>query len=154
MSVLRLSHIGICVAALERSVRFYRDVCGFRERSRLEIEGAEAGRLLELPGGKLPAVYLERDGTRIELLYYPEVGHLPVDAPRPMNLAGLTHLSFRVDDVDATIVAVEDNGGRCLGATRIDHREFGTAAVFVTDPDGMRIELLQAPGDPDALPGA
>ena len=25
--------------------------------------------------------------------------------------------------------------------------------AFITDPDGLRIELLQVPGDPDALPG-
>jgi len=154
MSVLRLSHIGICVAQLERSVRFYRDVFGFRELSRLDVEGADSARLLDLPGGKLEAVYLERDGTRIELLYYPEAGHVPVDAPRPMNLAGLTHLSFRVADIDAVLAAAEEAGGRCLTGTRIDHPAWHSAAVFVTDPDGLRIELLQAPGDPDALPGA
>jgi len=25
--------------------------------------------------------------------------------------------------------------------------------MFVTDPDGLRIELLQMPGDPNTLPG-
>lgn len=154
MSVLRLSHIGICVAELDRSVRFYRDVFGFRELTRLEVEGAESEQLIELPDGKLQAVYLERDNTRIELLYFPKAGHIPVDGPRPMNLAGLTHLSFRVDDVDATLAAVEAAGGRCLSATRIGDREFGWGAIFVTDPDGMRIELLQSPGDPNSLPGA
>lgn len=154
MSVLRLSHIGICVAELERSVRFYRDVFGFRELSRLDIDSAESERLIDLPDGKLQAVYLERDGTRIELLYFPRAGHIPVDAPRPINLVGLTHLSFRVEDIDIAVAAVEAAGGRCLGATRIGDREFGWGAVFVTDPDGMRIELLQSPGDPDALPGA
>ena len=70
MTVQRLSHIGICVSDLERSVRFYRDVLGFEEMSRLQVKGAEAERLLQLAGGELQAVYLQRDGTRIELLFY------------------------------------------------------------------------------------
>jgi hypothetical protein len=28
-----------------------------------------------------------------------------------------------------------------------------TRAAFVTDPDGTRVELVEAPGDPAALPG-
>lgn len=153
MSVQRLSHIGICVSDLEQSVGFYRDALGFAELSRLAVAGAESERLLDIEGGELEAVYLERDGTRIELLYYPAAGHQRGDTPRPMNRLGLTHLSLRVDSVDDAIAAVERTGGAVLAHTLIDNKAWHTRAVFVTDPDGLRIELLQAPGDPDALPG-
>lgn len=153
MNVQRLSHIGICVAELERSVRFYRDVLGFRELSRLALEGAAPERLLGLEGGKLEAVYLERDGTRIELLYYPVAGHLEAESPCPMNRLGFTHLSLRVASVDAVVAAVENAGGAVLADTRIDNAAWRSSAVFVTDPDGLRIELVQAPGDPNKLPG-
>ena len=63
MTIQRLSHIGICVSELERSVCFYRDVLGFQELCRLQVEGAEAERLLNIDGGELQAVYLERDDT-------------------------------------------------------------------------------------------
>lgn len=153
MSVQRLSHIGICVSDLERSVRFYRDGLGFEELSRLKVEGAESERLLNIAGGELQAVYLERDGTRIELLYYPVAGHQRGDNPCPMNRLGLTHLSLRVESVDGTIEAVEHTGGRRLADTRIDNKAWHTSAIFVIDPDGLRIELLEAPGDPNRLPG-
>ena len=39
MNVQRLSHIGICVSELERSVAFYRDALGFEEISRLRVSG-------------------------------------------------------------------------------------------------------------------
>jgi glyoxylase I family protein len=100
------------------------------------------------------AVYLQRDGTRIELLYYPQAGHQGARTPAPMNRLGLTHLSLRVADLDAVVAAVVALDGACLAATRIDHDAWRSKAVFVTDPDGLRIELLQAPGDPDVLPGA
>lgn len=153
MSVQRLSHIGICVSELERSVHFYRDVLGFAELSRLQVEGPEAERLLNIAGGELQAVYLERDGTRLELLYYPVAGHEQNDTPRPMNRLGFTHLSLRVEDLDALLDPIVKAGGTPLVNSRVDNEAWGTKALFVTDPDGLRIELLQAPGDPNALPG-
>ena len=153
MTVQRLSHIGICVSDLERSVCFYRDTLGFQELSRLQVKGQEAERLLNIAGGELQAVYLERDGTRIELLFYPVAGHEQNDTPRPMNRLGFTHLSLRVADLDALVATIEQAGGAILANTRVDNEDWGTKALFVTDPDGLRIELLQAPGSPDALPG-
>jgi catechol 2,3-dioxygenase-like lactoylglutathione lyase family enzyme len=45
-------------------------------------------------------------------------------------------------------------GVRILDRTRIDIPAFEAGAVFVTDPDGTLIELVQAPGDPSVPPGA
>ena len=152
MSAHRLTHIGICVAELERSLHFYRDVLGFEEVSRLEMKGPVTERLLEIAGGELQAVYLKLDGTCIELLYYPVAGHETSATVRPMNLVGLTHLSLTVADIDAVIAAVAQAGGRPLDHTRIEH-EGKSKAIFVTDPDGLRIELVQARGNANTLPG-
>ena len=152
-AVQRLTHIGICVTDLERSVAFYRDALGFATRSRLDVEGAEYEQLLDLQNVRLRAVYLERDGTRIELLHFRAPGETGGPGPRPINQTGLTHLSFRVASLNEAIAAVESNGGRALASSRIDNPRFQTAAIFVTDPDGLRIELLETPGDPDSLPG-
>ena len=154
MGVQRLSHIGICVSDLERSIAFYRDALGFALLSELEVSGAESEQLLDLEPVVLRAVYLERDHTRIELLHFEEPGETGAPGPHPVNRLGLTHLSFRVDDLDDAVEAVERNGGRTLKRSRIDNPRFQTAAIFVTDPDGLRIELLTAPGDPGALPGS
>jgi glyoxylase I family protein len=150
--VLRLSHIGLCVSDLERSLVFYRAL-GFEERARLHVSGEPSAQLLDLAEVELTAVYLERDGTRIELLHYPTPGHVGDGAPRPMNGLGLTHLSLRVDDLDAVTTALAEAGGRILERSRIGIRAASTHAVFTTDPDGTRIELVQAPGNPDRLPG-
>lgn len=148
MNEHRLSHIGICVSDLERSVHFYRDLLGFQEVSRLEIEGPVTERLLDISGGSLQAVYLKMGGTVIELLYYPVAGHEPAETPRAMNKLGLTHISINVADLDVAVTAVEQGGGQQLNHTLIDTG--GSKAMFVTDPDGMRIELVQAMFNPDA----
>jgi len=154
MQVQRLSHIGICVTDLEASVAFYCNALGFSELSRLEVSGPESEQLLQLKNVALRAVYLERDGTRIELLHFDSPGEVGGPGPRPVNQTGLTHLSFRVTSLDDTIASVESRGGHVLEGTRIENPLYDTSAIFVSDPDGLRIELLESPGDPNALPGA
>lgn len=154
MALLRLTHIGICVSDLDRALRFYRDGLGFRLRSALEIAGEPTATLLRLRDVDLHALYLERDGTRIELLHYRSPGHVAGEAPRPMNRLGLTHLSMRVDDLDATLADAVRAGAVVLADSRIDIPAFAAAAVLVTDPDGTIVELVQAPGDPADPPGA
>ena len=153
MTIQRLSHIGLCVSDLERSARFYTQGLGFSPAGSLEVEGEATDTLLGLSGTQLSALYLERDGTRIELLHYRQPGSVEQDAPRPMNWVGLTHLSFRVADLEATLNNLTAVGGVILRETRTENRHFGAAAIFVTDPDGTRIELIEQPGDPNVLPG-
>ena len=153
MAILRLTHIGICVADLEQSVRFYRDLLGFNVRSDLQVQGEPTDTLLRLPDVDLHAVYVERDGTRIELLHYVSPGAVGEGEARSMNQRGLSHLALRVDDLAATVQTLRAAGVRILDETRIDVPAFSTAAVFVCDPDGTLIELLQSPADLQAPPG-
>ncbi len=145
----RLSHVGICVADLERSLRFYGEGLGFAEVGALDLAGEPSATLLELPGVELRARYLERDGARIELLHFPRPGATG-GGTRPMNALGLTHLSFRVADLDGTLRRLLALGGRPLSHTRVENPDLGMQAVFLTDPDGTRIELVAGPGDPGA----
>src|SRR5262249_13177357 len=145
--LLRLTHIGICVSDWERSLRFYRDVLGFQYLSELEVAGEPSSTLLRLKNVRLRAVYLERDGTRIELLHYTSPDHRGGSEPRPMNQLGLTHLSLRVDNLGATLDQLTNAGVRILDETRIEIAAHKAAAVFITDPDGTLIELVQSPGD-------
>ena len=153
MAVLRMTHVGICVTDVERSIRFYRDLLGFAYRAELRVQGEPSDTLLRLRGVDLHAVYLERDGTRIELLHYAAPGAVGDATPRSMNERGLTHLSLRVDRLADTLATLRAAGVRVLDETHIDMPDFGAAAIFVADPDGTLIELVQSPGDLEAPPG-
>jgi lactoylglutathione lyase len=65
-----------------------------------------------------------------------------------MNELGLTHLSIRVDDVSAVAATLEALGGTVVSGTRTTFDLPGAPLDFVycTDPDGVRIELMQLPG--------
>lgn len=150
MTVRRLTHLGICVADVERSVAFYSEVLGFVEVGRFADRYGYSSPILELPDVRLEAVYLERDGWRIELMYFAQPPAVGPAARRPMNQLGLTHLSFVVTNLDDAVAAVRRRGGTVIDATRMEMR---SRAVFATDPDGTRLELIERQGDPLAIPG-
>jgi|SRR5690606_25467117 len=139
-----VSHLGLCVSDLPRALAFWRDALGFREGKQLDVAGDLAETLLGLRDLDLRAVFLERDGLRLELLHFVSPGHRGAGEPRPMNALGYTHLSLRVEDFDATLAAVEAAGGRVLRGTLVRDPASGRGAVFVTDPDGARVELVDA----------
>jgi catechol 2,3-dioxygenase-like lactoylglutathione lyase family enzyme len=152
-AIQRLSHVGICVSDLERSLRFYRDLLGFTVEHELEIGGQPTDTLLRLRDTHVKAVYLLRDGVRVELLQFLSPP-APPRGERVMNEPGLTHLSFRVADLRGVVDALRVGGERVLDETVLDFPDFQAAACFILDPDGQLIELVQAPGDPSAPPHA
>jgi catechol 2,3-dioxygenase-like lactoylglutathione lyase family enzyme len=143
------SHVGICVSDLERSLRFYCEGLGF-ELTESYTVGPEFGGLMEVNGDiVLQSRFITRDGMRLELLRFDAPGFQGSAARRPMNQLGLTHLSVRVEDVDAMAAVIRELGGTVLDHTRtkFDNPD-GSKSDFVycTDPDGVRIELMNLPG--------
>lgn len=152
MAILHFSHSGICVSDLDRSTAFYRDVFGFKQHHGLKFKGEPAATLLQIKDVEFEVVYLERDDTVIELLHYTEEAPTRDPVPREMNRVGLTHFSFNVDNVGEVCREVEAAGGRILSQTQIGEFSGTSSVIFVTDPDGCLIELVQSPADPKRLP--
>jgi catechol 2,3-dioxygenase-like lactoylglutathione lyase family enzyme len=151
LAIQRFTHVGIAVSDMARSLRFYRDLLGFTWEHALDVAGDPVDTLLRLRGTQLHAEYLTRDGTRIELMHFANPP-APARPERPLNQHGLTHLSFRVSDLDAALDALRAAGERVLEDTVLRFPEWQSAACFIVDPDGQLIELVQAPGDPAAPP--
>jgi catechol 2,3-dioxygenase-like lactoylglutathione lyase family enzyme len=147
----RVTHVGVCVTDLERSIAFYRDLLGFEYLSEIHVVGEPSDTLLALKDVDLKAAYLERDGLRLELLLFASPKSPGTARPRAMNDLGFTHLSIRVSELAEVEKRLRAAGVTVIDATRIDIPAFEAAAVMIEDPDGLRIELVQAPGDP-ALP--
>ena len=118
------------------------------------MQGEPSDTLLRLRGVDLQAVYLERDGTRIELLHYVAPGAVG-DGAHAADERARPHPSVaaRRQTSQDTLAALRAAGVRVLDETLIDIPDFGAAAVFIADPDGTLIELVQSPGDLEAPPG-
>jgi glyoxylase I family protein len=142
-----VSHVGICVSDLDASLRFYRDGLGFAEMAAHDV-GEEFAALMEVEGVRLRSRMIAKDGVTIELLGYDAPGVTGDGTRRPMNQLGLTHLSLRVSDVEGTAATIERLGGTVVRDTRTTFAFGGSTLDFVycTDPDGVRIELMDLGG--------
>ena len=141
-ATVSLSHVGICTSDVERSVHFYTEALGFVLERSIDGIGPPYDRLMELPGVECRAKYLKCGAATIELIGYPGGGVTGSAERRAMNQLGFTHMTLVVDDVDAVAARVVKCGGRVHPETEIDS-PFGPM-VICTDPDGVRIELMQS----------
>ena len=140
------SHVGICVSDLDRSLRFYCDGLGFEVAERYDLDSTQMPGLdasLEVPGPvTLVSQMIVNGSMKVELLHYP--GREAEGTPSTSRgLLGLTHLSFNVDQVDSAAARLVEHGGTILEHTRSDA---GIVLLFLTDPDGTRIELMGGAG--------
>ena len=126
----RIDHIELLTATPERTIAFYIDVLGFRERERARIP--------ETPLGPLELAYLELGGTTIEVMCYPEAKSI---APRSAEQRlGWQCLALEVDDMDGALAALEDKGVEVAWGP-IKRPAYARAEI--RDPDGNPIELRQ-----------
>jgi catechol 2,3-dioxygenase-like lactoylglutathione lyase family enzyme len=141
---VRTSHVGMAVTDLDASTRFYTEGLGFAAGPSFE-SGDETAAVSEVqPPVRMTLRYLTKGGFRLGLMGW-DTPPLQGSASRFRNQQGLTHLSFEVDDVDATAARLVELGGAAIPGARMQLGGTPPAitVVFVTDPDGIRIELLQ-----------
>ena len=136
------SHLGLCVADLERSLRFYCDGLGFERSVAFDLDdttvpGIERGLELHAPVS-VTSQFVQLGAVKIELLHYRTPQPTGTPSSNRAQL-GFTHLSFHVDDVDAVAARLVEYGGTILPDTRAN---VGVEIVFLADPDGARIELM------------
>ena len=141
------SHFGICVSDLERSLRFYCDALGFEKAESHQI-GAEFAALMDFDDVSVTSQFIRKGHTAIELLSFSEPAPFGDKQRRAVNQLGLTHLSLRVRDVEAVAAKMVELGGSRVASSRTTIDFGGTPLEFVycTDPDGVRIELMDLGG--------
>jgi lactoylglutathione lyase len=140
------SHIGVCVSDLERSTRFYTEVLGFRPVLTMDL-GPELAATMEVADCAFTSRMLGRGDVRVELLHWRSQEAEGDGRRRPMTRLGLTHLCLRVGDVEPVLRAAEAYGGAAHRETTTELPGMGADGgpvrlVYLTDPDGVRIELM------------
>jgi glyoxylase I family protein len=140
-----IDHVGITVRNLERSLTFYRDLLGLRV---IELSGEEdIGAIVGIPGARIRAADLDvGDGRIFELLEYVAAGG--DDVPQRPNGAGCPHVALRVPDLTEVLRRLAEAGhlpdGEPATITGAIAWE-GATVVYLRDPDGAIIELVQRP---------
>ena len=125
-SEMKLLYTGIRVRDLETSIRFYREVMGMRVSRRGKMGHGGVWVEMQSPGSP----------QRLELNWYPPASRFY----RPYRKGEeLDHLAFRVPDVGRAFSEVTSKGAR-PEVEPFDEERY--AFAFVSDPDGIWIELL------------
>jgi catechol 2,3-dioxygenase-like lactoylglutathione lyase family enzyme len=136
---LSAHHAAVTVADLDRAVAFYRDTFDFDVIDRFEVAGEAFATAVGVPDATGRFAHLDAGGVRIELVEYDPQGDARGQAD--LNQPGAHHLGLAVDDVDAFHDGL-DAGVETLSEPRTTAS--GTRILFVRDPEGNLIEVLDA----------
>lgn len=132
-------HYGLTVDDLDRAVEFYRDVLGLDVLAEFAVAGDAFATGVGVDGASAEFAHLDAGGARLELVSYEPEGD---ERPDPeLNQPGATHLGLSVDDVDAVY---EDLPADVETISPPQTTESGTRILFVVDPEGNLIEILDA----------
>ncbi len=148
MGVSRIHHTKISVSDMERSLHFYRDLLGFEllydvERSNLESYDT----LMGYRDMKLRIAMLQCGGpeSMIGLVQYlnPPIQEGDLEP----NVGGFTTFALVVEDVKSEYARLSGAGVASISppVDIVRDGKVAARAVYVFDPDGLRIELYELP---------
>jgi lactoylglutathione lyase len=130
-----ITHLAFTVKDMEKAKDFYCRVLGLKK----------AFELAEPKTGAPWIVYLHLDKTQFVELFY----NGTIDNPWVPSLRGFNHLCLEVDDIHKTAEAIKNAGYKLDREPKLGVDKNWQA--WVTDPDGVRIELMQI--NPDSPHG-
>jgi len=144
--IIAADHTGITVSNVERSLEFWRDVLGFELSHRAHQKGELAEQITGVAGAEILIAVVKAPGHKIELLEYraPE-DRKRLDA-RPCDV-GAVHVALVVDELDPILERIAASGWKAAGKpqTLTVGPNAGKRVIYVRDPDGTTIELMQMP---------
>jgi catechol 2,3-dioxygenase-like lactoylglutathione lyase family enzyme len=153
MIVEAVNHVCFTVSDLECSVRFWARFLGTGPERRVDYNGPTDEAVTGYPGAHFLAAYFRLPGdVLLELFEYVEP---PPERPSSSEtyVVGNAHLGITVDDLDEAHQRLQGTGAtfRSPGPVPVTSgRHAGARSMYVRDPDGITIEVLELPPPPEA----
>lgn len=139
MTDLEAHHYGVSVTDLDCVVGFYRDALGFDVIEEYTLSGDDLAAAIGADNATGHFVHLDTGGTRIELVEYDMNGNDRTGGN--VHDQGATHIGLEIEDIDEFYEALPESV-ETISEPRTT--ESGTRIVFLRDPDGNPVELLEA----------
>ena len=126
--------VAVSVKDLKAETDFYVDKLGFKL-----VKDVSVG------GGRVFFRWLELGNERLELIYSPTATDTNPVRPKPTGHAGLhgfTHFTMETADIEASKKALLAKGVT-LAVDVTEVKDLGIKAIYVTDPEGNAVEIVQ-----------
>jgi catechol 2,3-dioxygenase-like lactoylglutathione lyase family enzyme len=145
MAIKRMEHVGIVVEDLQAAVEFF-VALGLETGGTGQVEGDLPERIIGLDDVKaeLAMMRAPEGGAEVELVRFHSPPMKAGDANAPSNVAGLRHVSFLVEDIDAVVAGLNDRGVELVG----ELVRYGNSyrLCYVRGPEGIIVELAEEIG--------
>ena len=154
MKVRGVSHIAVCVADLEKSLGFYRDILGLTVKMHATQEmgqrpGAQSAHMYERPrkSRTVADVYIDDpESTQPYLVLTSHPGDQAGSEPIKLDQKGISHISFGVEDLNAFAEELISKDLPLAGTMEDFTDESGNVrTIFVYDPDGILVQFDEGP---------
>ena len=145
MTVLRMDHVGVVVDDLKAAIAFFEEL-GLELQGEMSGGGRLVDRITGLEGVQTDFAFVRTpDGhVSLELIKFHSPPHEGGDQDAPVNTAGLRHITFAVDDIQATLARLQTQGGELLG--EVGNYEDSYWLCYVRGPAGIIVELAERIG--------
>ena len=148
MTRSQMNHVGITVSDLDASIEFYGSMFGMETLVRADPSGEIVERTVGVPNAAMRLAILAGENGMIELIEY--VRSAGEQRAPSTNDVGSAHVCFQVGDIEAAYQELMAKGARFVSPPSPPLDEGGTRIVFLSDPDGIPVEILQ-PGVGESL---
>ena len=154
MKAKGVSHIAVCVADLEKSLEFYRDILGLTVKLHTTQEmtrrpGAESAEMYERPRKARTVANIwfdEPDSPQPFLVLTSHPGDQVGGEPIKLDQRGISHISFEVENVQAYAQELIAKGVSLAGTLEDFTDASGNVrTIFVYDPDGILVQFDEGP---------
>ena len=141
-----IHHTGIGVHDMEASLKFYCGLLGLEKGEDVEIEGPLVGEIVGLsPDTKVRIVHLKiNDEQELELFQYMKPDSSSFSKDFRQCDGGLIHVAVFVDDVMEMYERLKAEG---VVFNSKPWRLSAGIVVYMRDPDGVTVELMQKVDD-------
>lgn len=138
-------HTGFVTTDIERTVEFWTHVVGLEAGPIVERHGDWIGSFTGIEGAALRIVHLHGPDVHLEFLEFTRA-RIETDPPSPAAIC-TGHVCLRVDDPAAVLQRMVAAGARPAGRVTVitEGAAAGLSGVYLRDPNGLLIELLQRP---------
>lgn len=138
---IKLRHIGIVTKNLEESLKFYRDLLGFKIKSEDKEDTKFIDKILGLKESSMKTIKLsDASGGIIELLQYDNPQGKTTD--REINDFGISHFALTVQNLDDIYNKLKNNNIEFISTPTLSP-DNKAKVCFCYDPNGAFIELVE-----------